>query len=158
MLLLHLPKGTELPTAVKRYLASEPAKAARQTYKCRMRDPWYSVPDVQVPDFFLSYMSGREPSLVRNAAGCTCTNSVHSVRLRQKGVIRRLQSTWESPFVRLSCELEGHPLGGGMLKLEVREAGQIVLPAEGGLQQLDAAIIQEGLSVMREWRHYAAEA
>lgn len=158
MLLLHLPKGTELPTAVRRYLASEPARAARQAYKCRMRDPWYSVPDVQVPDFFLSYMSGRAPSLVRNAAGCTCTNSVHSVRLRQKGVIRRLQGTWESPFVRLSCELEGHPLGGGMLKLEVREAGQIVLPCETGLQQLDETVIQEGLSVMREWRHYAAGA
>jgi hypothetical protein len=33
-----------------------------------------------------------------------------------------------SPFVQLSCEIEGHPLGGGMLKLEPREASQIALP------------------------------
>jgi adenine-specific DNA-methyltransferase len=41
------------------------------------------VPDVQVPDFFSTYMSGVTPSLVRNAAGCTCSNSVHSVRLKR---------------------------------------------------------------------------
>src|ERR1700722_9195509 len=37
---------------------SQNAKEARQAYKCRVRDPWYAVPDVRVPDFFLSYMSG----------------------------------------------------------------------------------------------------
>lgn len=158
MLLLHLPKGGDLPSPVKRYLASEPARTARQAYKCRTRDPWYSVPDVQVPDFFLTYMSGREPGLVRNAASCTCTNSVHSIRLRQRESIHRLQSVWENPFVRLSCEIEGHPLGGGMLKLEVGETNQIVLPAETDLPKLDYAIIQEGLAVMREWRHYATGA
>ena len=156
MLLMHLPKNAELPSAVKRYLDSERAKAARQAYKCRVRDPWYSVPDVQVPDFFLTYMSGREPNLVRNAAGCTCTNSVHSVRLRQRGSIRRLQASWQSPFVKLSCEIEGHPLGGGMLKLEPREAGRIVLPPEPELQHLNECLLHEALHVMREWRHYAA--
>ncbi len=155
MLLLHLPKSAELPAPVRRYLASEPARDARKAYKCRMRNPWYTVPDVQVPDFFLTYMSGREPGLVRNAAACTCTNSVHCVRLRQRGVIRQLQAIWESPFVRLSCEIEGHPLGGGMLKLEPREAGRIVLPTESALLQREGAVIQEALSIMREWRHYA---
>ena len=35
---------------------------------------------------------------------------------------------------------------------------RIVLPAEAALQTLDETIIQEGLSVMREWRHYAVGA
>lgn len=156
MLLMHLPKNAELPAAVERYLASDQAKAARQAYKCRVRTPWYSVPDVRVPDFFLTYMSGREPNLVRNAAGCTCTNSVHSVRLRQKGVIRKLQAAWETPFAKLSCEIEGHPLGGGMLKLEPREAANIVLPNPRDIAAIDNRMIEEGLDVMREWRHYAS--
>lgn len=154
VLLLRLPKSAELPAAVKRYLATSQAREARQGYKCRNRDPWYSVPDVQIPDFFLSYMSGREPGLVRNAAGCTCTNSVHSVRLRQKGAASRLVSAWESPFVKLSCEIEGHPLGGGMLKLEPREAAQIVLPPPGSLGKGEGKLLQEALAVMRGWRHY----
>ena len=66
-----------------RALDTDAARVARTAYKCRVRDPWYSVPDVQVPDFFLSYMSGLKPNLVRNDAHCTCTNSVHSVRLKE---------------------------------------------------------------------------
>lgn len=111
VLLLHLPKTENLPRSVGRYLETEEGRAAREAYKCRVREPWYSVPDVQVPDFFLSYMSGLEPSLVRNDARCTCTNSVHGVRLKP-GTTARALSVWGSEFVQLSCELQGHPLGG----------------------------------------------
>src|SRR4051812_28064977 len=101
-------------------------RAARLAYKCRSRKPWWSVPDVQVPDLFLSYMSGISPSLVRNAAGCTCTNSVHSVRLKRWDVNpNTLTRLFDTALVQLSCEIEGHPLGGGMLKLEPGEADQI---------------------------------
>lgn len=154
ILLLNLPKTSTLPAPVRRYLETSEGKLAREAYKCRVRDPWYSVPDVKTPEFFLTYMSGREPGLVRNNALCTCTNSVHSVRLRQKGAGKYL-AAWGSPFVRLSCEIEGHPLGGGMLKLEPREAGNIVLPAPGILGSEHNAVIEEGLSVMHQWRHYA---
>ena len=121
MLLLRLPKNGELPRSVHNYLDTDAGKEARMAYKCRVREPWYSVPDVQIPDFFLSYMSGLEPSLVSNEAHCSCTNSVHRVRLKAKDGRKRL-TVWGSAFVQLSCELEGHPLGGGMLKLEPREA------------------------------------
>jgi adenine-specific DNA-methyltransferase len=153
ILLLKLPKVHELPRAVSRYLDTDAGRAAREAYKCRVRDPWYSVPDVQVPDFFLSYMSGREPSLVRNDAHCTCTNSVHSVPLKGAGAKRHLAS-WGSEFVQLSCELEGHPLGGGMLKLEPREATQIVLPALAAMKRMSGAVIADAIQTMRSWRHY----
>jgi adenine-specific DNA-methyltransferase len=116
-----------------------------------MRDPWYSVPDVQVPDFFLTYMSGRTPSLVRNSAAATCTNTVHSVRVRDKKAIRHTIETWGTAFVRLSCELEGHPLGGGMLKLEPREATQIVFPILAMLPALSGQEISEAVSTLRTW-------
>lgn len=154
MLLLRLPRYGKLPTAVERYLDSDGGHEARQAYKCRTREPWYSVPDVQCPDFFLTYMSGLEPALVRNDAGATCTNSVHSVRLKGSVDVAELTRVWESSFARLSCELEGHPLGGGMLKLEPREATQIVLPSPALLQRINPFVIEEALITMREWRHY----
>ena len=58
ILLLRLGKGSELPRPVRQYLESDEGRDARESYKCSSRDPWYSVPDVQVPDMFLSYMSG----------------------------------------------------------------------------------------------------
>jgi adenine-specific DNA-methyltransferase len=106
---------------------------------------------------FLTYMSGREPDLVRNEAGCTCTNSVHSVRLRNCDAVSRLMSSWESPFLKLSCEKEGHALGGGMLKLEPGEANQLVFPPLDMLSRLNATIIDEAITTMRAWRHYAHE-
>lgn len=156
ILLLKLPKTTNLSSAVKRYLSTDQGKAAQTAYKCRTRDPWYSVPDVQIPDFFLSYMSGTTPSLVYNAAGCTCTNSVHSLRVVDKSRVRHLVRTWDTSFVKLSCELEGHSLGGGMLKVEPREAAQIILPPPSLFPELVGSTIDTAVKTMRTWRHYAA--
>jgi adenine-specific DNA-methyltransferase len=158
MLLLRIPKDVDLPPPVRRYLESDAGYAARQAYKCRARDPWYTVPDVQTPDFLLTYMSGQSANLVHNAARCTCTNSVHGVRLKQRIDASHLLHLWQSSCVKLSCEVEGHPLGGGMLKLEPGEAARIALPPPGLLRQPDTAPIEEGLRAMREWRHYAPDA
>lgn len=156
VMLLRLPKVSEgkLPLAVRRYLDSDAGKEARSAYKCRVRDPWFSVPDVRTPDFFLSYMSGVTASLVRNAGGATCTNSVHGVRVRDAAAMKRVVKHWSSDFVALSREIEGHPLGGGMLKLEPREAGHILIPAEELMPQIDNAIVADAVATMQRWRHY----
>ena len=67
---------------VRRYLDSDAAKRAHLRYKCRTRNPWYSVPNVTAPDLFLPTMSSGPPALVENRAGCACTNAVHAVHLR----------------------------------------------------------------------------
>ena len=158
VLLLRLSKTGKIPASVQKYLDSEPGQQAREAYKCRVREPWYSVPDVQIPDFFMSYMSGKEVSLVRNEAGCSCTNSVHSVRVRDQAAVARLIEAWETPFIRLSCELEGHPLGGGMLKLEPGEAVRIILPPAEVFANLPLTDIEDAVTTMREWRHYGPTA
>jgi hypothetical protein len=159
ILLLRIPKdAARLPRAVKKYLETERGKTARQGYKCRTRDPWYVVPDVKIPDMFLTYMSGREANLVRNDAGCTCTNSVHSVRLKDRSVMPLLLRTWDTAFVRLSCEIEGHPLGGGLLKLEPGEATAIALPAKAAMQGIPDRVLEDGIAAMQAWRHHGSEA
>jgi len=155
VLLLRLTRGQELPAAVHRYLDSSAGREARLGYKCRNRAPWYAVPDVQIPDFVMSYMSGRTVNLVKNAAGVSCTNSVHSVRVRDRALASKLLPQWSSPFVRLSCELEGHALGGGMLKLEPREAGRIVFPSVDVISKGNAEELEDAIGAIQRWRHYA---
>ena len=157
MMLLRIPKDAVLPLSVSRYLNTDRGRQVSGAYKCRMRTPWYSVPGVQVPDFFLNYMSGRMPSLVRNSAAATCTNAVHGVRVRDKKAVCRIVDGWSTPFVRLSCELEGHPLGGGVLKLEPREAGRIVFPSHAMESALSKTEMIDAISKMRQWRHYAVQ-
>lgn len=155
VLLLRLTRGQELPQSVTRYLDSSAGRAARLSYKCRNRTPWYAVPDVQIPDLVMSYMAGRAASLVRNLAGVTCTNSVHSVRVRDKTLAAKLFPQWSTPFVRLSCELEGHALGGGMLKLEPREASRILFPAKVINSPKKIEILEDAVAALQRWRHYA---
>jgi hypothetical protein len=148
-LLLRLNKDDELPSDVRKLLNSARAKEAAAAYKCRVRDPWYVVPDVKIPDFFLSYMSGRKVAFVRNAARCACTNSLHTVRLKDRNLLPKLLAAQGSPLFQLSCEIEGHPLGGGMLKLEPREAGRVLVPSIETLTSIDHDLVREGTAVLQ---------
>lgn len=151
-LLLRLPRTGALPREVRAYLDTEAGQKAREAYKCRTRSPWYAVPDVRVPDMFLSYMSGTTPTLARNAADCTCTNSLHAVRLKEAGHADHIARLWSDPVVQLSAEVEGHPLGGGMLKLEPREAGRIVIPSDPPQDPAVVAGLRDGIAALRGWR------
>lgn len=63
---------------------------------------------------------------------------------------------WSHPLVALSCEIEGHPLGGGLLKLEPREAARVVLPAlDLPMSKNDQEMIEEGVGTLRRWRLHA---
>ena len=137
---------------MRRHLDSEAGKKARLRYKCRVRNPWYSVPNVTAPDLFLSYMSSRAPALVENRAKCACTNAVHAVHLRNGTSKTALLRAWNNPLTALSCEIEGHPLGGGVLKLEPREALRVAISGRE-LSSESALLLREGAEIMGSWRH-----
>jgi adenine-specific DNA-methyltransferase len=156
VLLLHLAGVAPLPEPVRQYLETDAGRSAKETYKCRNRKPWYVVPDVKTPNAFLSYMSGVAPALVANEAGCVCTNSVHAVRLSPEFAMTDVQKAWQTPLCQLSCEIEGHPLGGGMLKLEPGEAANVCLPLrDAAISRADRAVLEDTLAEARRWRHYA---
>ncbi len=151
MLLLALRSG-RLPESVTTYLDSARGQAAREAYKCRNRDPWYVVPDVRVPSAFLSIMSGGGPRLVLNEAGAACTNSVHAVHFATHADASAASTMWGSHLTQLSCEVEGHALGGGMLKLEPEEARRVVLPVAERHSRQEREQLALGIRHMRRWR------
>ena len=128
-----------VPPTLRAYLNEGEAEGVPNAYKCRVRSPWYSVPHVYMPDAFLTYMSGRVPRFVVNDAGATAPNNLHVVRLRPEAntTADALAAAWPSALTRLSVELEGHAMGGGMLKLEPGEAERVALPPLAGPMRLD---------------------
>lgn len=152
--LLRLPKSGPLPPPVLRYLGSDAGQVARKAYKCRSRSTWYSVPQVGIPDFFLSYMSGKAARLVQNDVGASCTNSLLTVSTRSSADRNLLADYAQSAFFQISCELEGHPLGGGMLKLEPGEARRLVLPDPDFLHDFTPSTLDAWCAEFRRWRHY----
>ena len=152
VLLIDLSNARSIPPGIQRYLDSAEGRQARTAFKCRTRNPWYIVPNVEAPDAFLTYMNGADPVLIPNEAGCVCTNSLLAIRLTNGIAARAIAKAWKHPLARLSQEVEGHPLGGGMLKLEPGEAARVKLPI-GKMPNLDLETLNDGVRLMREWRH-----
>ncbi len=159
-LLLHISNAQPLPESVRRYLVQGERKGVPARYKCRVREPWYAVPHVYDAAGFLTYMSGRDPRLVSNEAGAVAPNTLHLVRPYPNAPLGPLElaATWQSSLTALSCELEGHSLGGGMLKLEPTEARRVAVVVSGFpakalselAQELDGVLRARGDSTARE--------
>lgn len=130
--LLFRPDPARLSDAAARYVQAGERDGVHHAYKCRIRDPWWRVPLVRVPDLFLTYMSHLHPRMVSNHAGVHHLNSVHGVALRNdvRAIGRRLLPLAAlNTITLLSAELVGRAYGGGILKLEPREASRWIVPS-----------------------------
>lgn len=125
-------QGDPLPQGVTDYLQLGLEQGVAEAFKCKVRKPWYSVPHVNEADGFLTYMSGSVPRLVANEAAAVAPNTLHVLKMKTQQVsARALAVRWATSLSRLSAEIEGHPLGGGMLKLEPGEAERTLIAAPG---------------------------
>ena len=128
-------------------------------YKCRVRSPWHRVPLVRPPDFFLTYMTASGPRLVRNDAGLINVNSVHSVYLKKQARVDcgLFAVACMSSMTMLSAELVGRAYGGGLLKLEPREAARLAVPSarliSRARRRLEAALPE--IDIMTADKDYA---
>jgi len=128
--LLQLPVAGALPKSVTEYLEYGRTQKVHEAYKCRVRKSWYSVPHIHVADGFLTYMNGAQTRLVVNAAAAVAPNTLHLVRVHRdsKLGIYDLAARWLCSLTQLSAEIEGHAMGGGMLKVEPGEAESVIVP------------------------------
>jgi hypothetical protein len=114
-------------------------------YKCRVRRPWWRVPIVPPADLLLTYMNADTPRLSTNRAAVHHLNSVHGVYLHPG--LRRLGADL-LPLVSLSsltllgAETVGRAYGGGMLKLEPREADRLPVPAPDLVRELRPKLVE----------------
>lgn len=127
--LLHVTKSQSATPELDAYIRHGKKIGVSDAYKCRTRTPWYSVPNVYEPDAFLTYMSGMTPRLLANGASAVAPNNLHVLRFKnRKSGSRSAAISWLSSLSQLSAEVEGHALGGGMLKIEPREGARLLVP------------------------------
>ena len=134
--LLH-PEPNDRSKALAAYLARGREQAVHQAYKCTVRSPWWRPPAVSAPDLFFTYMSHRYPRLIANTAEATFVNSMHGVRLLPSAppIARSaLPLVSLNSVSLLGAEVLGRSYGGGILKMEPREAAMLPVPVPADLQ------------------------
>lgn len=142
LMLLFGSDAAERSAAVSQYVQSGADTGIAERFKCRIRKPWYALPEPRVPQAFLSYMSHRQPRVAVNQAGVTSTNSVHHINCTAAGVSPEfLVAALHSSLSLLSFELEGRSYGGGVLKTETKESERVLIPAHS--ERLDVLLSQE---------------
>lgn len=108
-----------------------------EAYKCRVRKPWYRVPLLKPADLLLTCMNADTPRLTTNTAGAHHLNSVHGVYLddQHRELGRELLPIASLNSVTLlNAEMVGRSYGGGILKLEPREADVWAMPSPAHVQ------------------------
>jgi len=152
---LFYPATSGLSSAAEKYIAAGESRSVHKGYKCRTRNTWWRVPLVPKPDLFLTYMDQERPRLVTNGAETFHLNSLYGVRLnhgRKKIGCRLLPLASLNTVSLLGAEVHGRSYGGGLLKLEPREADRIPLPS---LMKIIAC--QDSLEAIRPQVAYALE-
>ncbi len=117
-----------LSSSVKSYIRFGVNQNYHTGYKCSIRDPWYSVPSLWVPDAFFFRQIYDFPRVVLNAAEGTSTDTIH--RMRCMVSAKLLASALYTHLTAASAEIEGRSYGGGVLELEPNEARRLMVPTE----------------------------
>lgn len=140
--LLFRPAGQPSPAA-RSYIEAGEQLGVHTAYKCRVRSPWWRVPLVPPADLLLTYMNADSPRLCANHARTHHLNSVHGLYLRPElrtlGVDLLALGALTS-MTLLGAETVGRAYGGGILKLEPKEADRLPVPEPDVLRQAQPAL------------------
>ena len=142
--LLFRPAAAPSPAAA-RYIEAGEARGVPSAYKCRVRTPWWRVPLVKPAGLLVTYMNADTPRLCANEAGVHHLNSVHGLYLRP-GLrdigMRLLPLGALNSITLLGAETVGRAYGGGMLKLEPREADLLPVPSADSLRAAEGPLLE----------------
>jgi adenine-specific DNA methylase len=134
----------ELTYKQKQYIALGESQSLHTRYKCRIRNPWYTVPSVYSTKVGMLKRSHDMPKLILNKAGAFTTDTAYRVATNYIDSKLFVYSFINS-LTALSAEIEGRSYGGGVLELVPSEINKLLIPVpcsiEVKLEELNTTLL-----------------
>ncbi len=116
------------PEQHKAYIALGEASGENEGYKCSIRDRWYIVPSVWVPDAFFLRRNNLYPKFVLNRCNAVSTDTMHRMKFNPDVKPENILLAYYNSISFAFTEICGRSYGGGVLEILPGEMGNIMLP------------------------------
>jgi len=141
-------------TRALEYIEKGEERGYNERYLARHRSEWWWLEEREPPDAFLIYMFRRGLRAVLNEAKVLAPNTLHCVYLREREHVKAVLAYLNSS---VALELTQHRVyGGGMRKIEPKEAERIPVPDPRALSETEletlASLLDELDEAEREGR------
>lgn len=97
-------------------------------YKCSIRNRWYIVPSVWIPDAFFLRRNNLYPKLVLNCCNAVSTDTMHRIKFNAGVNPQKILLAYYNSISFAFTEICGRSYGGGVLEILPGEVGNIMLP------------------------------
>lgn len=111
-------------------------------YKCRIRQRWYRVPSIWVPDAFLLRRNHLYPKFILNTdVEAVSTDTMHRIRFNEGIDHKRAILSYYNSISLAFTEIEGRSYGGGVLEILPGEFEKVTIPNLNDNEQLSDQIV-----------------
>lgn len=118
----------DYPKKHRSYIKKGEKSGQHAGYKCRIRERWYRVPSIWVPDAFFLRRNNLYPKFVLNCCSAVSTDTMHRVQFFDGIEPERIVLSYYNSISFAFTEICGRSYGGGVLEILPGEVGNIVLP------------------------------
>lgn len=129
--LLAYPQNVDrsyYPEGHRRYIDLGERNNENRGYKCSIRQQWYSIPSVWVPDAFLLRRNHLYPKFLLNTdINAVSTDTMHRVRFNEGINEWRAVLAYYNSITFAFTEIEARSYGGGVLEILPREAERVYI-------------------------------
>ena len=128
------------PTKHKEYIKLGEKNGENKGYKCSIRDRWYIVPSVWIPDAFFLRRNNLYPKFVLNQCNAVSTDTMHRIKFNEGVKAENVLLSYYNSISFAFTEICGRSYGGGVLEILPGEVGNIMLPV---VNDIDEALKKE---------------
>lgn len=127
----------EYPPKHREYIKYGETSGENTGYKCSIRDRWYIVPSVWIPDAFFLRRNNLYPKFVINRCEAVSTDTMHRMKFNEGVNPNYVLLSYYNSISFAFTEICGRSYGGGVLEILPREMGNIMLPV---IEKIDSLL------------------